>query len=57
MRQLSAEGIGIVLTSDTLEETIGSATDHRDARRRDPASLRRPPGHKPAPVDLVEEMV
>ncbi len=35
IRELSGAGIGIILTADTLEETIGlSHTDPCDARRR-----------------------
>ena len=42
IRNPSAEGIAIVLTSDTLEETIGLLPYHsRHARRRDHRSFRR----------------
>ena len=58
VRQLCSQGIGIVLIADTLEETI--ALSHSIIVMRDGEIQRRfdaAPGHKPAPVDLVEEMV
>ncbi len=58
VRQLCGQGIGIILLADTLEETI--ALSHSIIVMRDGEIRRRfdaAPGHKPAPVDLVEEMV
>ena len=58
VRQLCQQGIGIILLADTLEETIALShtilvmRDGRISQRFDAA-----PGHKPAPVDLVEGMV
>jgi ribose transport system ATP-binding protein len=58
VRAITAEGMAIVLTSDTLEETIGLShtvlvmrdgviTHHTDAN----------PGHKPRQIDLIGHMV
>jgi len=58
IRQLCHQGIGIILLADTLEETI--ALSHSILVMRDGEIQRRfdaSPGHKPVPVDLVEEMV
>jgi ribose transport system ATP-binding protein len=58
IRQLCRQGIGVVLLADTLEETI--ALSHTILVMRDGKVQRRfdaSPGRKPAPVDLVEEMV
>jgi ribose transport system ATP-binding protein len=58
MRELSSQGIGIVLTADTLEETIGLShtilvmRDGEVTRRFDAAA-----GHKPEQVELIEHMV
>ncbi len=58
IRDLSAEGIGIVLTSDTLEETIGLC--HAILVMRDGAITARfdaPARAKPTQVALLEHMV
>jgi ribose transport system ATP-binding protein len=58
VRDLSAQGIGIILLSDTLEETIGLC--HRVLVMRDgavTAAFDAAPGHKPDQVDLVAAMV
>jgi ribose transport system ATP-binding protein len=58
VRDLSAKGIAIVLTSDTLEETIGLC--HTILVMRDGAITGRfdaPPDAKPAQVALLEKMV
>jgi len=58
VRDLSAQGIGILLLSDTLEETIGLC--HRVLVMRDgeiTAHFDAAPGAKPDQVDLVREMV
>ena len=58
VRELSAAGTAIILTSDTLEETIGLShtvlvmRDGRMAARFDAAA-----GRKPPQVDLIEHMV
>ena len=59
MRAVTAEGVAVILTSDTLEETIGlSHTRAGHARRRDHPSRPTPaPGHKPRQVDLIGHMV
>ena len=58
VRDLSAQGVAIVLLSDTLEETIGLS--HRVLVMRDgevTARFDAPPGGKPDQVDLVAAMV
>ena len=58
IRQLCRQGIAIILLADTLEETI--ALSHSILVMRDGTIQRRfdaPPGKKPKPVDLVEQMV
>ncbi|MFC7400546.1 sugar ABC transporter ATP-binding protein [Chelatococcus sp. GCM10030263] len=58
VRDLSAQGVAILLISDTLEETIGLA--HRVMVMRDgevTAAFEAPPGGKPDQVDILREMV
>jgi ribose transport system ATP-binding protein len=58
VRAVTAEGIAVILTSDTLEETIGLS--HTVIVMRDGAVSHRvdaSPGRKPAQVDLIEHMV
>lgn len=58
VRELSAQGVAILLISDTLEETIGLS--HRVLVMRDGAVTARfdaAPGQKPDQVDLVRAMV
>ena len=58
IRELSGQGIAILLISDTLEELIGLS--HRVLVMRDgtiTAHFEAPPGGKPAQVDLVRHMV
>ena len=58
IRDLSDAGIAIVLTADTLEETIGlchSILVMRDGRVT--ARFDAPPGSKPSQVDLIRHMV
>jgi ribose transport system ATP-binding protein len=58
IRELSAAGIGIILTADTLEETIGLS--HTILVMRDGIITRRfdaSPGKKPEQVELIEHMV
>jgi ribose transport system ATP-binding protein len=58
VRTVSAEGICVILTSDTLEETIGLS--HRVLVMRDGQVTQHvdaSPGHKPLPVDLIGQMV
>ncbi len=58
IRDLSAEGVSIVLTSDTLEETIGLS--HRILVMRDgeiTARFEAPPSAKPTQLSLVSHMV
>jgi ribose transport system ATP-binding protein len=58
MRTLSKQGIAIVLTADTLEETIGLS--HSIIVMRDgevTARFDAPPGNKPAQIDLIGHMV
>jgi ribose transport system ATP-binding protein len=58
VRAVTGEGIAVILTSDTLEETIGLAhtivvmRDGRIAKRFDAS-----PGRKPQQVELIEHMV
>ncbi|HET9069804.1 MAG TPA: ATP-binding cassette domain-containing protein, partial [Amaricoccus sp.] len=58
VRAVTAEGVGVILTSDTLEETIGLShtvlvmRDGEITHRTDAA-----PGAKPAQVDLIGHMV
>jgi len=58
IRDLSAQGVAILLISDTLEETIGLS--HRVLVMRDgeiTARYEASPGNKPDQVDLVKAMV
>jgi ribose transport system ATP-binding protein len=58
VRDLSAQGVAILLISDTLEETIGLS--HRVMVMRDgevTAAFEAPPGAKPDQVDILREMV
>jgi ribose transport system ATP-binding protein len=58
MRTLSEQGISIILTADTLEETIGLS--HSILVMRDgevTARFDATPGKKPAQVDLIRHMV
>ena len=58
VRTVTAEGIAVILTSDTLEETIGLS--HRILVMKDGAvtlAVDALPGHKPEQVDLIEHMV
>lgn len=58
VRALTAEGIAVVLTSDTLEETIGLS--HHILVMRDGVVTHRvdaAAGHKPQQIDLIGHMV
>jgi ribose transport system ATP-binding protein len=58
VRAVTAEGMAVVLTSDTLEETIGLS--HTVLVMRDGTITHRTdaaPGHKPQQVQLIEHMV
>ncbi len=58
VRQLSNQGISIILTADTLEETIGLS--HTILVMRDGVITQRfeaMPGHKPEQLQLIEYMV
>ena len=58
VRDLSAQGVSIILLADTLEETIGLS--HTILVMRDGVVTRRleaPPGNKPDQLDLIESMV
>jgi ribose transport system ATP-binding protein len=58
IRELSDQGIAIILTADTLEETIGLC--HSIVVMRDGAITARfdaPAGAKPSQVDLIQHMV
>jgi ribose transport system ATP-binding protein len=58
MRTLSEQGMSIILTADTLEETIGLS--HSILVMRDgevTARFDAAPGKKPAQVDLIQHMV
>ena len=58
VRAVTAEGIAVVLTSDTLEETIGLS--HRVLVMRDGVITHRADaaaGHKPQQIDLIGHMV
>jgi ribose transport system ATP-binding protein len=58
VRDLSAQGVSIILLADTLEETIGLS--HTILVMRDGVITRRleaPPGNKPEQLDLIESMV
>jgi ribose transport system ATP-binding protein len=58
VRAVTTEGIAVILTSDTLEETIGLS--HTVIVMRDGAVSHRvdaSPGRKPAQVDLIGHMV
>ena len=58
VRAVTAEGVAVILTSDTLEETIGLS--HTILVMCDGAVTYRTeanPGHKPQQIDLIEHMV
>jgi ribose transport system ATP-binding protein len=58
IRAITAEGLAIILTSDTLEETIGLS--HNVLVMRDGAITHRAeanPGGKPRQIDLIGHMV
>jgi ribose transport system ATP-binding protein len=58
VRAITAEGVAVVLTSDTLEETIGLS--HTILVMRDGAVTHRAeasPGRKPRQIDLIGHMV
>jgi ribose transport system ATP-binding protein len=58
VRELSAQGVAILLLSDTLEETIGLS--HRVLAMRDgeiTAHFDAAAGQKPAQVDVLRAMV
>ncbi len=58
VRAVTAEGVAVILTSDTLEETIGLS--HRVLVMRDGVITHRTdarPGEKPTQVELIEYMV
>ena len=58
VRAVTAEGMGVILTSDTLEETIGLS--HTVLVMRDGVITHRTdaaPGHKPEQVELIGHMV
>jgi ribose transport system ATP-binding protein len=58
VRAITAEGIAVILTSDTLDETIGLS--HTVLVMRDGAVTHRTdaaPDHKPQQVDLIQYMV
>ncbi|MDH3665250.1 MAG: sugar ABC transporter ATP-binding protein, partial [Alphaproteobacteria bacterium] len=58
IRAISGEGIGVILTADTLEETIGLS--HTILVMRDGVVTQRfdaNPGKKPDQVELIEHMV
>jgi ribose transport system ATP-binding protein len=58
MRAVTTEGVAVILTSDTLEETIGLS--HTVLVMRDNVITYRSearPGHKPTQIDLIGHMV
>jgi ribose transport system ATP-binding protein len=58
IRELSAEGVAVVLTGDTLEEILGMS--HRIMVMRDGRAqkiLACEVGHKPSQIEIVEHMV
>jgi ribose transport system ATP-binding protein len=58
IRELSGEGVAIILTADTLEETIGlchSILVMRDGQVT--ARFDASPGQKPSQIDLIRHMV
>lgn len=58
VREISAQGVAILLTADTLEETIGLS--HRILVMKDGMVMDRldaRPGAKPAPINLIRSMV
>ena len=58
IRELTAEGVAVVLTGDTLEEILGLS--HRVMVMRDGRAEKILPcevGHKPSQVEIVEHMV
>ena len=58
VRAITTEGLAVILTSDTLEETIGLSHTllvMRDGKITHRADAK--PGHKPRQVDLIGHMV
>jgi len=58
VRTVCEQGVAVLLTADTLEETIGLA--HAILVMRDGVVTQRfeaPPGSKPAQLDLIRHMV
>ena len=58
VRAVTAEGVAVILTSDTLEETIGLS--HTVLVMRDGEvtfQTNALPGHKPRQIDLIGHMV
>jgi ribose transport system ATP-binding protein len=58
VRDMTAEGLAVILLGDTLEEVIGLS--NRILVMRDgevTATFEAPPGAKPAQVDLIRHMV
>jgi len=58
IRELTAEGVAVVLTGDTLEEILGLS--HRVMVMRDGSAQKILPcevGHKPSQIEVVEHMV
>jgi ribose transport system ATP-binding protein len=58
VRAVTAEGVAVILTADTLEETIGLS--HTILVMKDGAITQRldaRPGHKPEQVELIRHMV
>ena len=58
VRSVTSQGVAVVLTSDTLEETIGlshSLLVMRDGQITHRAGAN--PGHKPSQIDLIQHMV
>jgi ribose transport system ATP-binding protein len=58
VRAVTSQGVAVILTSDTLEETIGlshSLLVMRDGRITHRADAN--PGHKPSQIDLIQHMV
>jgi len=58
VRAVTNDGVAVILTSDTLEETIGlshSLLVMRDGKITHRAEA--PPGHKPRQIDLIQHMV
>ena len=58
VRAVTSQGVAVILTSDTLEETIGLSHTlivMRDGQITYRADAR--PGHKPSQIDLIQHMV